>query len=328
MLSIEGPNDIMSIKDPTFYYKNNRLQQLRGFCYAAQFGNITKAARAMGLTQSSVSLQIKSLEDELGVQLFHRKGPHISLSREGEEMLKMALPHIEGIHTICERFKHIREETKKTEIIVGVNSTAKNYLAPPIVNKYVDKYEKTNVTLYFAEQDTAAGMIESDEMDCAILPRRPHKPFPDSCEYTPVFFFKACLITRFDHPLAGRDFLTIEEISKYEVILPSYDLRVIPNLYEVFDLEKIEKRRRVNFVNMETGREFIDAGLIITISSNVFVKPNDPTLVATPLPHLFEDVDYGILTRKGKKHSRNLTNFISTARDHAREISRLPKQGT
>jgi len=87
------PADIIE----NFYYKNNRLQQLRGFCYAAQLNNISKAAKHLGLTHSSVSLQIKTLERDLGIKLFDRNGPRLSLTKEGEKLLKLALPHIDGI---------------------------------------------------------------------------------------------------------------------------------------------------------------------------------------------------------------------------------------
>ncbi|MFV2068133.1 MAG: LysR family transcriptional regulator, partial [Pirellulales bacterium] len=50
-------------------YKHNRLQQLRGFCYAARAGSISKAADRMALSQPSVSLQIQALEREMKVKL-------------------------------------------------------------------------------------------------------------------------------------------------------------------------------------------------------------------------------------------------------------------
>ena len=55
-----------------FYYKKNRLQQLRGFCYAAQMGSMLKCANKMGLTQGAITLQIQSLERDLGIKLFER----------------------------------------------------------------------------------------------------------------------------------------------------------------------------------------------------------------------------------------------------------------
>ena len=66
------------------HYKHNRLQQLRGFYYAARVKNISLAAANMGLSQPSVSLQIQALEHELSTKLFERRGPKIRLTRDGE----------------------------------------------------------------------------------------------------------------------------------------------------------------------------------------------------------------------------------------------------
>src|ERR1700743_2543782 len=132
------------IKKPTleqqFYYKNNRLQQLRGFCYAAQFGNITRAAEHMGLTASSVSLQIKALEEDLGVVLFKRKGPQITLTSDGELLLSLALPHINEIQRLHEVFHQELRVIKNTELLVAANSSTLNYILP----NFVDEYLSTN----------------------------------------------------------------------------------------------------------------------------------------------------------------------------------------
>ena len=72
------------------YYKHNRLQQLRGFCYAVQAGSISKAAERMYLSQPSVSLQIQALERELNVTLFERRGPRIRLTPEGQVLYEKA----------------------------------------------------------------------------------------------------------------------------------------------------------------------------------------------------------------------------------------------
>ncbi len=66
-----------------FYYKQNRLKQLRAFCYSAQSCSISKAAERLFLSQPSVSLQVRALEQELDITLFERKGPRISLTPEG-----------------------------------------------------------------------------------------------------------------------------------------------------------------------------------------------------------------------------------------------------
>ena len=75
-----------------FYYKQNRLKKLRAFCYAAHAQSISKAAERMFLSQPSVSLQVRALEQELGVTLFERRGPRISLTPEGHVLYGLASP--------------------------------------------------------------------------------------------------------------------------------------------------------------------------------------------------------------------------------------------
>src|SRR5689334_4025756 len=136
-----------------FYYKNNRLQQLRGFCYAAQFGSITRAAKHMHLAHSSVSLQVKALEDDLGVKLFVRRGPQITLTHEGERLLERTLPLLDGIQNLQEDFQQDLKSAKRTELHIAVNSTTKSYLTPSIVGEYVKTYHDIYVTLHFAKHE-------------------------------------------------------------------------------------------------------------------------------------------------------------------------------
>ena len=81
---------------PPLYYKQNRLKQLRAFCYAAQAGSISKAAETLYLSQPSVSLQIQALERELNTTLFERRGPNIRLTPEGAILPALSLRRAAG----------------------------------------------------------------------------------------------------------------------------------------------------------------------------------------------------------------------------------------
>ncbi len=67
----------------TFRYKQNRLQQLKGFCAVVEAHSVSKAADRLSLTQPTVSLQVQSLERDLRTTLFERRGPKIELTFEG-----------------------------------------------------------------------------------------------------------------------------------------------------------------------------------------------------------------------------------------------------
>ena len=86
------------------YYKQPRFKQLRAFCKTVQLENISKAADALFLSQPTVSLQIQSLERDLGTQFFERRGPVIKLTPEGQVLYKVAQPLVEGIESLKETF--------------------------------------------------------------------------------------------------------------------------------------------------------------------------------------------------------------------------------
>src|SRR6478672_41096 len=86
------------------YYKQNRLQQLRGFCYAAQAQSISKAAERLFLSQPSVSLQVQALEREFKTTLFERRGPKISLTPDGKTLYELASPLVAEIDSLEETF--------------------------------------------------------------------------------------------------------------------------------------------------------------------------------------------------------------------------------
>ena len=86
------------------YYKQNRLKQLRAFCFAVQAGSVSKAAERLFLSQPSVTLQIQALERELAIELFERRGPNIKLTPEGNTLYELALPLVRGMDTLPETF--------------------------------------------------------------------------------------------------------------------------------------------------------------------------------------------------------------------------------
>ena len=102
-------------------YKHNRLQQLRGFCYAARARSISRAAEHMSLSQPSVSLQIQALESDMGTQLFERRGPKIRLTRDGEMLLEMAWPLVEGVDSLEESFASQREDVARGPVVSLTN---------------------------------------------------------------------------------------------------------------------------------------------------------------------------------------------------------------
>jgi len=123
-------------------YKQNRFQQLRGFCYAAATGSISKAAKRMSLSQPAVSQQIQSLENEMAVTLFVRRGSRIELTHDGELLFEMAMPLIEQLANLDEQFSQRRTEVDEGSIDVAAGWSTILYVLPKHVEIFRRAYPK------------------------------------------------------------------------------------------------------------------------------------------------------------------------------------------
>ena len=85
------------------------LRQLRYFAKAAETLNFSDAAKALNIAQSSLSQQIRQLEDELNVQLFLRNNHTIRLTEAGEQMLPFALRTIHDARTCTDRIHDLQK---------------------------------------------------------------------------------------------------------------------------------------------------------------------------------------------------------------------------
>lgn len=74
------------------------IEHIESFLYVVKYKSIHKAANALYLTQPTVSARIKSLEDSLGITLFHREGRSISLTESGKEFIPFATNIVESYY--------------------------------------------------------------------------------------------------------------------------------------------------------------------------------------------------------------------------------------
>src|SRR5262245_41260178 len=174
----------MSTNSSGQYYKHNRLQQLRGFCHAAQTGSISKAAERLFLSQPSVSLQVQALERELKAVLFERRGPKISLTPEGQTLYELALPLVEEMDSLGDAFQARRGgiETGQLDIAAGESTTL--YLLPPFVKQYLETYPGIELKLHNVTGRDGLARVRSDKVDFAVGPLL---EMHDDIEYHPMF---------------------------------------------------------------------------------------------------------------------------------------------
>ena len=124
--------------------RNLDMTQLRSFVAVAESGGVTRAAGLLNLTQSAVSMQLKRLEDTLGLQLFDRSQRKLSLSSHGEQLLSYAR-RILALND--EAVTRMTDPGYEGEIILGVPHDIVYPVIPEVLQSFHAQYPRMRVNL-------------------------------------------------------------------------------------------------------------------------------------------------------------------------------------
>lgn len=288
------------------YYKQNRLKQLRAFCHAAQTGSISEAAERVFLSQPTVSLQVQALERELDTVLFERRGPKIRLTPEGEILYRLAQPLVEGMDKLHETFSAYCGKLESGELNIAAGESTILYILPEPIKRFSAAYPGISVKLHNVTGRDGLAMLRADEVDFAIGSML---EVPDDITYRPVVSYAPTLITPLDHPLAGKERVTLADISPYGLILPPRHL----STWSLVDLVFTQSNTSYH-VNLEAGgweviKKYVELGMGISIVTDVCLN-GEEKVARVPLDEYFPTRSYGIVLRRGKFLSPQSKRFL------------------
>ncbi|MCW9088741.1 MAG: LysR family transcriptional regulator [Gammaproteobacteria bacterium] len=288
------------------YYKQNRLKQLRAFCFAARTGSISLAAEELFLSQPSVTLQIQALEREMDITLFERRGPHIKLTPEGEILYQLADPLVEGVDKLQESFAAHYGKLESGELNIAAGESTILYILPQWIKQFAEAYPRIRIKLHNVTGRDGMAMLRADEADFAVGSML---EVPEEIIYRPSVTYDTVLITPKDHPLAGRERIRLEEISPYGLILPPRHLSTWGTVKTVFSQHNVAFQVALEAGGWEVIKKYVELGLGVSIVSDVCLT-NDDKVARIPLEHYFPGRSYGIVMRKGKFLSPQARRFI------------------
>jgi DNA-binding transcriptional LysR family regulator len=291
-------------------YKQNRLQQLRGFCYAARNKSISKAADEMLLSQPSVSLQIKALERELGTELFQRRGPRIALTHDGHRLYELARPLVDAIDGLENTFSSLRESAERGTVNIAAGGSTIQYLLPSFVENYTHEYPLVDVRLHNVTGKAGLELLRNGDVDFAIGPML---ETPPDILFHPLVTFEPMLITHRKHPLARKKRVLLRDIAKYPLILPPKNLSTHRYVEAVFADHSLAYDVKLEVGGYDVIKRYVELGLGISIVMSHCLTGAE-RLHVVPMGHYFPKRTYGIVLSKGKTLSPAAERFVQALR--------------
>jgi len=221
------------------------LRNLVTFIHVAELGSFTKAAEQLGYSQSTISFQIKQLEEELGCLLFERINHTITLTERGHELVSYA-------HQVCALTDEFKESLTKEEECSGhIHIVTPDSVCEEMIDShYIDFHNKyPNISIKFTNADTSVmfDMLDHNEAD-AIITLDSHsyrKDYVIAKEEPLSMHF----VTNAKSKFAGRQNLRIQDIVGEPFILTEYG----QGYRRVFDKELAKKSLDITPV-LEIGR--------------------------------------------------------------------------
>jgi len=184
------------------------LKQFRIIEAIVENSSYTEAAKALFMTQPAVSMQIKQIEGEIGLQLFERSGKQIKATEAGQELLHYARTirqQLEEAETVMEELKGL----KRGKLHLTMASTA-NYFAPRLIAAFHHQYPGAKVTLDVTNRSGLLEALDTNTTDMAIMGRP-----PEGHELTGISFLDNPLVVIAwpEHPLAQSSSIPLADVA-------------------------------------------------------------------------------------------------------------------
>jgi len=292
-----------------FYYKKNRLQQVRGFCYAVQTGSMLKCAEKMGLTPGAITLQIQSLERDLKIKLFERVGKEIKLTKSGKMFYDYAITSLQKMESLFESFTNITSEKKLNSISIGGNIIIFHIL-PKYIKKFETLYPQIEFKIKNLNRPEATNRVINDELDIAIYSMTPNQ-IPKELDFIPVAKYAPILLTHKDHPLATKENLVLSDIKKYKLLRLDPQFVTVPNFDVIAEQHGLKTSIEFEMANYEILKKFVKADVGVAVVSGICMENEpDKDLVGRDLLKYFPSLTYGMMVKKGKIHHPLMQEFM------------------
>jgi DNA-binding transcriptional LysR family regulator len=238
--------------------------------------------------------------------LFERRGPKIRLTPDGQALLEIAMPMVEGMDSLRDTFAERCGDLNSGYLNIAAGESTILYILPKYLKQFADKYPGVRIRLHNVTGADGMAMLRADEADFAVGSML---DMPDDVSYFPVFEFEPTLITPLGHPLADHKHVTLEEIAKYNLILPPRYLSTWGRVKSVFQQYNIPHK-----VSLEAGgwaviKKYVEMGLGISIVTDICLEENDK-LATIPVKDYFPTRSYGIVLRRGKFIPAQAKRFI------------------
>jgi LysR family cys regulon transcriptional activator len=293
-----------------------KLQQLRYIWEVARHGlNVSATAESLYTSQPGVSKQIRSLEEELGVQIFQRSGKHLTeITPAGKAILAVAgeiLERTEGIRQIAQEFS----DQRRGSLSIATTHTQARYVLPPVIREFIRDYPNVSLHMHQGTPIQISELASKGTVDFAIATEA--LELFDNLVMMPCYQWNRSVIVPHGHPLTRLRRLTLEAIAEFPVVTYVFGFTGRSQLDKAFSSAGLEVRVVFTATDADVIKTYVKLGLGVGIVASMAYNPKlDSELASLPADHLFERSTTKIGCRRGMFLRGFMYDFIRLFAPH------------
>jgi molybdate transport repressor ModE-like protein len=292
------------------YFKEMRLQQLRGLCELARQGSFSAAAATLRISRPAIWQQVRALEHEFGASLVERRGRKAELTGDGRLLVEIVAPLVTSFNSIKTAFQDRRGQLVRHLTVVTTASLLALELKLP-VQEYLRRFPNVHLTLM--DRPSLAGMtlLEEGLADLGVLGHLEEEPRHPLMEYEPLLAYPFVLACRPDHELAKRRTIRLTDILRYPLVLAAEGSRSRTRFDRVLREHGLLLKRRIalDTTNGALLTHYVELGLGISVVPLSTQHPSYRSLHVRSVRHWFGDEPVMIIRRKGEPELSHVAAF-------------------
>lgn len=254
------------------------LRQLKYFIRVAECLNFSEAAKESCISQSTLSQQIKQLEQELGSELFLRNSRTVSLTEAGMELLPYARTTIKDADACIERIRDLKD------ILTGTMNIGVTYSFSPILTEtifsFIKKYPKVKLNIFYKPMSELMDMLRDRKVDF-VLAFKPSAPM-EGIESHILFQNYLAAIVSSTHSLASEKKVSLEQIAQHGIALPSKGLQARNMLDKVLERYKFNLKARIELNDPDILLNLVRQSNLVTVLAEASIH-NERGVKAVPI---------------------------------------------
>ena len=297
------------------------LRQLKTFQTVARLSSFNRAAKVLNYAQSTVSAQIKLLEEEFGAPLFNRLGKKIHLTEAGQMLMRYS-----------QRMLDIEKETLANvstweephgSISIRIPQSIGTYLLPSVLSKFQSSFPRVGFDISTCAYNELIHELKTGITDIAFL-LADSIPFAE-LKSEVLRIETLVLVSNPEHHLAMQSAVQIRDLSGQTILLPKHDCSYKMIFEQILTEEKVMPATFIELNSLESIKQCVLKGIGVAMAPMMSIKKEIAQEKIAILPWAEEKLETAVLMiwHRDKWISPALRAFM----DNAREVMNFPEAG-